>query len=79
MLDSFEDAFLGHYDAAVDWAHEVLDDHTLEADLDRAVPDSLRAYITIDYSAFVHDCQLGGDIDIESDPAGGVWIFRCNP
>jgi antirestriction protein len=79
MLDSFEDAFLGHYDAAVDWAYEVLDDHTLEADLDRAVPDSLRAYITIDYAAFVHDSQLGGDIDIEPDPSGGVWVYRCNP
>ena len=76
MLDSFEDAYLGAYDTAVDWARQVLDDSTLEAELDRAIPDALRSYITIDYAAFVHDCRLGGDIDIEANPAGGVWIFR---
>ena len=78
MLDNFEDAFLGTYDTAVDWAREVLDDSTLEAELDRAVPDSLRAYISVDSTAFVHDCQIGGDIDVEANPDGGVWIFRAD-
>lgn len=76
MLDTFEDAYFGAYATAVDWAREVLDDSALEAELDRAIPDSLRPYISIDYAAFVHDCQLGGDIDIEANPEGGVWIFR---
>jgi len=77
MLDGFEDAFLGAYDTAVDWAREVLEDGALEAELDRAIPDSLRAYVSIDYAAFVHDCQIGGDIDVEANPDGGVWIFRA--
>ena len=77
MLAGYEDAYLGHYDTIEDWAREVLLDATLEAELDRAVPDTLRTYVSIDYAAFARDCQIGGDIYVETAEGGGVWIFHA--
>lgn len=76
MLGGFEDAYLGAWDSAEDWGREVLLDETLEAELDRAVPDSLRGYVSIDYVGFARDAELSGDVHIEPNGQGGVWIFR---
>lgn len=75
MLDSFQDAFLGEYDSPDDWAREVLADQGLEEEIDRAIPNSVRPYVSIDYAAFARDAQLGGDVYIDTTPEGRVWIF----
>lgn len=75
-LDDFEVHYLGQYDSATDWADEVLHDSVLAEELDRVVPASLRSYVRIDSEAFGRDAQLGGDIYVEGDPTGGVWVFR---
>lgn len=75
MLEAFEDSYLGEYEAVEDWAQQVLDERRLEAELDRAIPDSLRQYVSIDYAAFARDAELGGDIYVQRMPDGRVWIF----
>jgi len=75
MLRHFEDAFLGEYETAEDWAREVLSDSELEAKLDREVPPPLRGYVSIDYAALAHDEQINGGVHVESAPGGRVWVF----
>lgn len=76
-LADFEEGYLGAWDSPEEWAREVLDDQSLEAELDQAVPDSLRGYVSIDYAAFARDAQLGGDVAIVWRP-GGVWVFSTH-
>lgn len=75
MLGAFEDAYIGHFDDPTDWAHDVLAD--LDHQLDNTIPDSLRGYVTIDYAAWLRDCELGGDIHIELESNGrSAHLFR---
>jgi hypothetical protein len=74
LLAQFKDAFFGQYDTPEDWATELLG-AGLEAKLDTAVPDSLRAYIRIDYTGLAHDAARNGEIHIEPAPDGRVWVF----
>jgi len=76
-LAEFEEGYLGAWDSPEEWAREVLDDRTLESELDQALPDSLRGYVSIDYAAFARDAQLGGDVAIVWRP-DGVWVFRTH-
>jgi antirestriction protein len=71
----FEEAFVGSWDSAEDYADSLLDDFGLEAVLDQAVPQALRAYVTIDSEGFARDLELGGDITVVANPDGGVWVF----
>lgn len=73
--EQFEEQFLGHWDSAVDYAGQLLDDFGLEEAIDRAVPEGLRSYVRIDSESFAHDLELGGDITVIDDPEGGVWVF----
>ena len=73
MLDSFEDAFVGEYDSATEWAREVLDG--LEAELDLTCPEHLRSYVSIDYAGFVRDATLSGRMHFEEAPSGRVYAF----
>lgn len=75
MLDQFEDAYLGEYENPAEWAHGMLLDGGLREALDSAVPEHLRAYITVDSVGWARDAHLGGDIHIEWKDNGGVWIF----
>ena len=75
MLAQFEDAYIGHFDDPEDWARDMLAD--IDDQLDQTIPASLRGYVEVDYAAWLRDCDLGGDIYIESDPAGpGAYLFR---
>lgn len=75
LLESFHDCYLGEYDSPEDWAQETLDSSDLGEQVDRAVPESLRPYVQIDYAAFARDCRLSGDV-VFVDRSGGVWVFR---
>jgi hypothetical protein len=74
LLAQFKDAFFGQYDAPEDWATELLS-AGLEAKLTSAVPDTLRAYVRIDYAGLAHDAAQNGEIHIEPAPDGKVWVF----
>jgi antirestriction protein len=75
MLEQFEHAFHGEYDSASDWAREVLESSGLQDSLDRIVPEGLRPYVQVDCDMWARDARLAGDIHVEPNPAGGVWIF----
>lgn len=75
MLAQFEDAYIGHYDDPEDWAREVL--AHLDQQLDQTVPDSLRGYVQIDYTGWLQDADLDGQIHFEAEPDGsGIHLFR---
>lgn len=74
-LEQFEHSFHGEYDSASDWARDVLESNGLQDSLDRIVPRGLRPYVQVDFDGWARDAILEGDIHVESNPAGGVWIF----
>ncbi|SDB87315.1 Antirestriction protein [Raineyella antarctica] len=75
MMASFEDAYLGTYDSAEQWAEQLLDDEGIPQLLDKAIPDDLRNYVSIDYEAWARDAQISGSIHIEDLPDGRVAVF----
>ncbi|WOQ17602.1 antirestriction protein ArdA [Raineyella sp. W15-4] len=75
MMAAFEDSYLGTYDSAVQWAEQLLDDEGIPGLLDKAIPEDLRPYVSIDYDAWARDAVASGSIDIEDLPDGRVVIF----
>jgi antirestriction protein len=76
MLDHFEDAFLGEYESRDAWAREVLDELNLDGFLRLgSIPEAIRPYLHVDYEGWARDAELGGDVDIEAAPGGGIYIF----
>jgi len=76
MLDGFEDVYLGEYDSPEAWAHEVLDDISLNGFLSLgAIPETIRPYLHIDYEGWARDAELGGDVYLEQAPGGGIYVF----
>ena len=74
-VDRFEDAYLGEWDSTEAYAEELLEDLGLDTALDQAVPDSIRAYVTIDIEALARDLDVGGDVVAIEKLGGGVWLF----
>lgn len=77
VLEHFDEIFLGAYDSREAWAQSVVDDFDLEHLIERdlQVPDWLKAHIRIDLSGIAHDLTIGGDVTIEDNPEGGIWVF----
>lgn len=76
LLDQFEDAFLGEFDSAEDWAREVFDDLNLDRFLRMgAIPEVIRPYLSVDYAAWARAAVLGGDVHIEEAPGGRIYVF----
>lgn len=75
MLAAFEDAYCGAYDSEHAWAEEVVASTDLEAILDQHVTGWLRHHVTIDYAGIARDLELSGEVHIEPNPAGGIWVF----
>lgn len=73
MLATFEDSYAGEYKSPASWAEEVLGE--LEAEVDRAFPDYLRGYVSIDYAGFARDAALSGQMHFEPTGTGGVYAF----
>jgi antirestriction protein len=73
-LDKFEESFLGRWPSRTEYAADVLDDFGLYEQVEHAVSDNLRPYVTLDAEGFGRDLELGGDITvIEGD--SGTYIF----
>jgi antirestriction protein len=77
-LAHFEEAYLGEWDSLRAYAEELLDDLGYTEIVERAVPDSLRHYVKLDYQQFARDLQLGGDVSVVGKPAGGIWLFQAD-
>lgn len=76
LLDQFEDLFIGEYDSTEAWARELLDESSLAKMLEsHAVPEPLRPYLRIDYQLWARDAELGGEVEVEPAPSGGVYLF----
>ena len=52
-LDEFEDAYMGEWESAADFAEEMLDDTGQIDEIMRSVPEHLVPYVQIDYEGFV--------------------------
>lgn len=75
-LGQFEEAYLGEWDSLERYAEELLDDLGVSEIIEQAIPTSLQPYVRVDYQAFAHDLQLGGDVTVVASPAGGIWLFQ---
>jgi antirestriction protein len=73
-LDQFEERYLGQWPSRTEYASDVLDDLGLYEQVEQAVSDNLRPYVTLDAEGFGRDLELGGDISVV-DLAGSVYIF----
>ncbi|MBV9823352.1 MAG: antirestriction protein ArdA [Actinobacteria bacterium] len=75
LLDSFDGAYLGHYDDLHAYVEQLVNELAYDRILDEAVPANLRPYVKIDIAATANDL-LGRDLHALPAPDGGVWIFR---
>lgn len=76
-LDSFHEAYLGHYDSVEAYVEQLADDLGYTDELAK-LPDHLQPYVRLDTAALARDMQLSGDIATVNDPSGGLWLFRTN-
>ena len=74
MLDHFEDAFCGAYDSREAWADTMLEDLNTEHALAK-LPTWLQRHVHIDRTGMARDLELAGEVWIEDNPAGGIWVF----
>jgi hypothetical protein len=75
QLADFDTAYLGQYDSLHAYIEQSVNDLGYDQLLDRAVPAGIRPYVKIDLAATANDLVRGGDLQVVSTPAGGVWIF----
>lgn len=78
MCAAFSDAYLGEFDTPADWAREVIDEHDLDAKVERSLGEHLARYVHFDAEGFAQDAWLGGDIHLANKPDGGYWVFAGN-
>lgn len=76
-IDSFHEAYLGHYDSVADYVEQMADDLGYTEELAK-IPEHLQPYVRIDFEAIARDMHLSGDIATAATALGGVWIFRTN-
>jgi antirestriction protein len=74
-LPDFDEAYLGHYDSLQAYVEQLINDLSYDQLLDRAVPPSLRPYVTINLAATAQD--VGRDVQVLPAAEGGVWIFNA--
>jgi antirestriction protein len=75
-LDEFDDAYLGEWESAAEFAEEMLADAGEVEALMRAVPEHLAPYVQIDYAGFAQGLVAGGELATLENPDGGVYVFR---
>lgn len=75
-LEHFSDVFLGASESREAWAQTIVEDFGVEEAVDRLdLPDWLKGHIQIDLNGIAHDLVISGDVAIEDNPDGGVWVF----
>lgn len=73
-LGRFADAYLGHWPSIEAYAAEILEEAGVDRQLDTAVPEHLRPYVTLDAAGFGRDLELSGDV-VASRAGDGVYLF----
>lgn len=71
-LARFEEAFMGVWQTEEAFAQDMADDFGLEELLDKALPSSLRGYVSVDYGTLGRDMLL--DLWTATDE-NGIWVF----
>jgi len=73
-LDRFENVYYGHAESVVAYAEELLDDLGYFDLIERALPEYIQPYVTLDVEGFARDLEFSGDITT-SKGDGGVYVF----
>jgi antirestriction protein len=73
-LDRFSDAYLGCFESVEAYAEQLLDDIGVIDAVERAVAESLAAYVKVDVAGFARDMELSGEI-ATSAGSEGVHVF----
>ena len=76
LLDSFDHAYLGHYDSLHAYVEQLVNDLGYDRILDENLPAGLRPYVKINLTATARDLEQGGDLHALPAMGGGVWLFR---
>jgi antirestriction protein len=74
LVEGFNERYLGYWASVDEYAEHLLDDLGYTEMVNQATPESLRAYVHIDFTAFGRDLELGGDVTT-SEGDGGVYLF----
>ncbi len=75
-LDRFDDAYLGERDSLEAYAEELLTDLGYVETIERAVPETLQPYVSIDFAAFADELRSNGSLTVIENDRGGVWVFE---
>lgn len=75
MLHNFQDSYLGAYESRQAWAQSIVDDYDVERSISASLPDWLARHVRIDLAGIAYDLQVSGDVWVEDNPDGGVWVF----
>lgn len=76
LKERYEEAYLGEHDSPSAYVEAFLEDLGLDLDAWDAVPEFLRAYISIDVGGLARDMELGGDVTtVQSER--GVYVFSA--
>jgi antirestriction protein len=73
-LDQFDTRYLGRWPSRQAYAADVLGDLGLSEVIERAVPENLMPYVTIDADGFGRDLELGGEIAVV-DGRSHVYVY----
>lgn len=76
MLEAFEDCYVGEYESHEAFAQTIVDDFAVDDTLGRELPAWLAAHVSVDLAGIARDLQISGDLWIEDNPDGGVWVFQ---
>jgi antirestriction protein len=76
-IDSFQEAYLGHYDSVTGYVEQMADELGYTEELAK-LPEHLQDYVRLDFAAIARDMHLSGEIATVDDPNGGLWIFRTD-
>jgi antirestriction protein len=74
LAEGFDEHYLGYWASLEEYAEHLLDDLGYTQMVEQAVPESLRAYVHIDFAAYGGDLELGGDV-VASEGDGGLYLF----
>jgi antirestriction protein len=75
-LERFDDCYQGRWESLTDYAEDLLDALGIPQIIEKAVPETLQAYVSIDAESFGRDMSYNGDVYVvDDDSAGGVFIF----
>jgi antirestriction protein len=76
VLPLFNETYRGEWDNIEAYAEELLTDVGWVEAIDKAIPETMQPYVSIDFAGFARDCILSGDVTVVPSDEGGVWVFE---